>query len=144
MRHKVFIIVSIILLIMIGTMGIGIKKLFFTNTSGSEYGNRLDGIENVKINEDTLSKIAKDMKDTGNVSKANYRIEGRIVNFIVYVNSGVLLDTAKTMGDFILGQFTKEQLEFYDIQLYLLEEKEDNTGYSVIGYKHKTSDGFVW
>lgn len=118
---------------------------FFKESSDSFYGNRLDGISDVRINEDTLDQIVKEMEETGNVEKADYRLEGKLLNFIVGVNSGLDAAVAKSMGDLILRQLTKEQLGYYDIQFYLLETTSgENSVYPMIGYKHKTSDSFVW
>lgn len=143
MKHKGILVTSILVLLLI-VLILFVKWLFFTGNGMNEYGNRLEGIEKVKINEDTLSKMVQDIMATGQVKQADYRLEGRLLNFVVDVHSDVVPDTAKSFVDFVLTQLTKEQLGYYDIQFYIVENTNENNNYPLIGYKHKTSDGFVW
>ena len=43
-----------------------------------------------------------------------------------------------------LEVFDKEELEYYDVQFYLLNEDSESENYPSIGYKHKTSDEIKW
>ena len=78
-------------------------------------------------------------------------LEGRLLSVSVKVKSYTDKNETKKIGDIIKENLKEEELSFYDIQLYISfeeeekkEETEENKVYPIIGYKHKTSDSFVW
>lgn len=111
------------------------------NSSKSLYGDRLDGIEDVEISDSDLSKIEKALEKENGVASANADIKGRLINFVVKLDEGVDPTIGDTLGSVVVDKFSEEELEFYDFQIFLNGDLEQ---YPIIGYKHKTSDKFVW
>lgn len=114
--------------------------------SKETYGDRLEGIEDVELSDGYIKDIIDIIKkDRDYVTKVTYNLEGKLLSFLVTVKDETSLEEAKTIGDLIIPNLTKKELEFYDIQLYLLDSNTNKESkYPVIGYKHKTSEEFVW
>ena len=113
--------------------------------SGEVYGNRLEGIEKVPVSEGYLNDIEKALKENESVTKATSNIEGRLINFIVTVNDDTSISSAKELSKVVRDNFTESELKFYDIQIYVLDSGANETStYPIIGYKHKTTEDFVW
>lgn len=144
-RHKWAIIIITIMIIIFVAMFLLVRSIFFTDDVGTLYGNRLNGIEQVKLNEDTLKKMVEEIKKSESVQMATYRIEGKVLNVSIDVANGTPIKTAKTFVGPILSSLTDKEKSFYDIQVFLTcsQESESKT-YPIIGYKHRTSSEFVW
>lgn len=108
------------------------------------YGNRLEGIEEVKVTEEQTADLVKELKSKDYVTNASIHISGRIINVIVETKEGTKTSTAKTLGKVVLKAFDKDQLKFYDIQLFLNNENDNAKGYPLIGYKNSTDKDFVF
>ena len=75
-NKKTFIAIGIFLLFVI--LLIPIKIALFPNSGKAIYGDRLDGIEKVKITDSQLSKAKDTLKDDA-VSKVTARVSGKTV-----------------------------------------------------------------
>lgn len=118
-------------------------KIFFFSSGKDAYGDRLDGIENVKISSDKLDKIGVELKKNDSVTKTESHIEGKVINFLVTVKADAEIGAMKQNTEVILDDFSKKEKEFYDIEVYLITEGE-STVYPTIGYKGKSSSTFTW
>ena len=142
-KHKVlFIVLTIILLLVIVVFCL--LKNFTVDNSKDEYGNRLDGIENVQISDTNVSKMKEEIKSLEEVSKISYRLQGRLIYIELTLKDGVVIDTAKEIATKTLEYFSEEEKKYYDIQVILNNENKELEGYPKIGYKHKTSETLVW
>lgn len=143
-KHKVELICLIIFIVLLlGCLGIFLMLWF--GGSGEVYGNRLDGIDKVPVSEGYLNDIENALKEDEHVSKASSHIEGRLINFMVTVTDDTKIDSAKKLSKIIKDNFTESELAFYDIQVYILDSGANETSsYPIIGYKHKTTEDFVW
>ena len=84
-KHKrVSIVVGIILIIII--LFFLLKGWFFPDFSKSLYGDRLDGIEDVPIEEKQVTEIEDKIKENDFVESVDYRLQGRLVNVEVEVS----------------------------------------------------------
>lgn len=113
--------------------------------SNNKYGTRLDGIEDVPLSDSYLNEISDEIKEKEIVSKVTIDVEGKLVSFIINVNDEVLEADSKALTTIVKDNFTEDELAFYDIQVFLVDSgSNENSIYPIIGYKHKTSDDFVW
>lgn len=154
-KHKQeFILLAIILFILLAC-GIAFLVMWFSG-NGDKYGDRLDGIESYSMSSNYLGDKVSILKDVNHVLSVDYNVEGRLVSFIIKVEDDTDIEDAKKVGDIIIKNFKEEELSYYDFQVYLTdsgaslkayeEDTEDKVKlvYPAIGYKHKTSDSFVW
>lgn len=118
-----------------------VKILIFPTFGKDRYGNRLDGIEQVRINQDSMTKMEQELSTSSSVENVNTDVKGRIVNIMIEVKAGTKVEDAKKLANQTLEHFTGDQKEYYDIQVFLTSSDEN---YPYIGYKHKTSKEFKW
>lgn len=144
-NHK-GVIIFLIALIAIGiSMFLFARSILLSGKEGTIYGNRLQGIDKVKLNDDTLNKIVSDIKANEQVVSASKRLEGKLLNFTIDVKKEMNVETVKKLSDIILSALKENEKSFYDIQVIITcnEEKESDI-YPIMGYKHRTSAAFVW
>jgi len=140
--HKAETIIASICLLMVIFILIFIK-IFFLADSGDNYAGRLDGIEKVKINNDKLEKIKTEIKKENGIISTDSNLEGRIINFLITVESDQNIDNMKSKAIIIMDNLSNKEKEFYDIQIYLVT-KEKSEIYPNIGYQSKGSSNIVW
>lgn len=143
-KHLVECILSAIFIV-IFFGGIITVYMMWNQSSGSVYGNRLVGIEKVEIKSNKLIEIEKKLKENNIYTDISSKIEGKIINFYITVNTGTKKDEAKKGVESLKTSFSEKELEFYDLQIFIdeLDKKEEST-YPVIGYKSKKSKEIVW
>lgn len=113
--------------------------------SNNKYGTRLDRINEVPLSDSYLGDIESDISDKSIVSKVSSNIQGKLVNFIITVKDGTSIDDAKKLSSVVKDGFTDDELNFYDLQVFVaVSSNKDDTKYPIIGYKHKNNDNFVW
>ena len=131
---KIGLIVFIVILILL------ILWLFiFPSFSNNKYGDRLKDKNKHKITNEVISKIKDKAKENESVIKVDYHDEGRILNFIVTVDSNLGLDQAKEVANNMLKEIDGDDQKYYDIQ-FLIDSSEKSDNYPIIGYKNKGSD----
>ena len=139
-RHKVVLIMSLLLIIVVLCLFIA-KSFFLSNDSKAIYGSRLEGIEKVKITNDTEEKVKEVLQDTA--SKVEVRLAGRIIYIDVVVKDDISLEVAKDSGNKTLECFTDVEKSYYDIQV-MMNSNTNTAQFPIIGYKHHTRAGFSW
>lgn len=109
------------------------------------YGDRLDGIEKVKLDDSYIKDVIKNIKEKEFVTEATYNLNGRLLSFIISVADETNIDEAKKLGDIVIQGFNEEELAYYDLQICLKDTgANEESRYPFIATKHKTSEVFVW
>lgn len=144
-KHKQESILLLIVILILLFSGITFAIVWFQGSSDT-YGDRLDGIDKVELSDEYIKEaIDAIKKDREYITKVTYNLEGKLLSFLVTVKDETDVNTAKTMSDAILSSFKEEELEFYDIQLFVSDSGTlEESKYPIIAYKHKTSEAFVW
>ena len=137
-----FIALAIILIILI--FGVVVAKNLFFSSHGDAFGNRLDGIEDHRMTDEHLNKIQSELENLEQIISVNNNIVGKRADFIIEVKADVDAITAKGYADKILEYLPEDVKGFYDIQVMITNEDEENQNYPIIGYKHKTKTGFTF
>lgn len=137
---------TIVFFIFLGLFLLGwlLYGMIMPSNSAEKYGNRLDGIDKVALTKSDLDNIEKDLEENNIVNSASVRISGRIINIIVEVKEGTKAANATSLSKDAIKNLDKEELAFYDIQLFITNEKEDTKGYPLIGYKSASAKKFVF
>lgn len=159
LKNKKLIIFLILLVVIIICMFL-LKGVFFPS-GGSNYGNRLDGIEKISFTKDDQESVTKFISDNEKVISSKMNVHGKIINVIYDVNKDVKEEEAKNIAISSLEKFSDEVKSFYDIQFIITKTEEeaeqvettDSDGKSVtstikkfpiMGYKNSSNDGIVW
>lgn len=144
-RHKGLAIVGGLSLVLVIILIIIFAKMIFS-TSSSEYGQRLDGIENIK--DSTLKDIKSELEENELVSSVSIRIQGKIIYTVISFVEGTSNDKAKSLATSIVSMYDEEVLEDYDFSFLLKEDinsdDEDKTGFVIAGTKIPSEDMISW
>lgn len=141
-EHKT-VVAAVIFMFIIIILAFIVKGTFFTNSENAVYGNRLNGIEKVKIDSKQKDEIIDKLKEDSAVKKATYKLQGKIVNITIVVNDDVGKDTAKGLANKVLEKLDDKQKKYYDIQVFIKKDN-DAKDFPIIGYKHHAKDNFSW
>ena len=141
-KHKIEII-ALFTIIIICILGYFAVKPLLGNDS-NKYGNRLDGIENVKITDEQVKKLTSEMEENKDVKSIKYDLQGRLIYIILEVSNETAVDVSKGYANKILNYFDDEQKTYYDMQVIIKSDSEESEVYPIIGAKHKTSTSFIW
>lgn len=143
-KKHCFLVISLTILLVVTIVGIVVTKNLFFSSKGDVFGNRLDGIEEHQVTDSDISKIKNDLGSLEQISSIENNIVGKRINFIIKVKSEVDVITSKGYADKILENLSDDITKFYDIQVMITNEDEENQNYPIIGYKHKTKAGFTF
>lgn len=142
-KKNLLTIIAIGIFLLLILILVQVKNIFFPDEGSALYGNRLEGIEKVKINTSKKKKIVEALTTDGIASNATVRISGKIVDVNITVNMEASTDSAKGLANKVLENLTDEEKKYYDIQVFInKEEKTEN--FPIIGYKHHAKEGFSW
>lgn len=155
-RFIMFLALSIVLLVCL----VIIIRIFFPG-HGSNYGNRLDGINKISFTEKNQNKIINAIKKDDKVSESKMNIHGKIINVIFNVNKDVSVDDAKAIAVASLENFSDKVKDFYDIEFIVTKtdeegeeveitnddgtkDKEVKKQFPIMGYKNSKNSNIVW
>ncbi len=143
-RNRVYSILMIISTICVIAIIIGVLFYFFGQTSKDKYGNRLDGINEVKLNDDKISDIENKISENELVKSTEIDIRGKLIYINIILNTGTHSDS-ESIAQASLELFSKEEKEFYDIQ-YIIEneDKAITENFPVMGYIKAGNSVIKW
>ena len=143
-KNKNTIIVVLVVFVVLAITGFSLYLFLFSGMGGSPYGNRLDGIENVPITNETIEQANNLFESVEGVNKSTYTLNGKISYFVVMVDVGTNPETVKKVEDDFLELFTEEQIAFYDFQILIDDGQEESDLYPVMGSKSVNNEAFTW
>lgn len=141
-RNK-FTTIAIACFLLLVVILVQIKNAFFPDMGSAIYGNRLEGIEDVKITKNELSTLKDALKKNENVTKVSTIISGKLVNIIITVSEEMGRDQAKELASASYNEFTSDEQKFYDFQVFI-QKTSDAGDFPIIGYKHHKKEAFSW
>ena len=92
--------------------------------SSNKYGDRLDGIDKVKIEDKTYNEVKEEVKNT-------------------VLKDDTSVDKAKEIASNTLDNYSKEELSFYDFSFFL-EWKGEEKDTVITGNKHHNLEAITW
>ena len=142
-KHK-SLIAAIVVFVLVFILFLLLYRTFFPDEETAIYGDRLEGIEKVELTDSNKSKIEKALSDVSN--KTTVRTQGRIINVSMSIKDEVNRDSAKAAAGKVIENISKDQKEYYDIQVFISKEgkTDDAAQFPIIGYKHHVSEGYTW
>ena len=143
-RHKFKLALLILFLIVFIVALYVLIGLLYPDNRKNVYGNRLLGIEKVKLSEQSITEIKDKMEANDFVNNTKYSLNGKLINFIIEVKADTNKNSSKGLVNNILEVFSDEVKKFYDIQVIIIEDKEESKNYPIFAYKHKSEEKFVW
>lgn len=111
--------------------------------SSNKYGNRLDGIDKVKISNETYESVKKEVEDTELVEKVETRLQGKIVYTTIELKDGITVEKAKEIATNTLDNYSEDELKYYDFSFFLKWKGEEKDTV-ITGNKHHNLDSITW
>lgn len=142
-KNRVYSILMLISITCIIAILVGVLVYFFTQTSKDVYGNRLDGIEDVKITETKKDDILKNIESNEKVSEVDFDIRGRLVYVIISLKEGTHTD-AEAIAQGSLETFGEEIKAYYDIQFIVENKSETEENFPIMGYLKAGNSVIKW
>lgn len=143
-ENRIYIIFAIIIVICAGVILAVLIKNFF-GTGADKYGDRLDGIDKVKISEEKQKEIEEKLEEKDKISDVGVSIYGKIIYISFKFEDGISLAEAKTQAVSSLDEFSEEEKAFYDFQFSLKQDKtEKNDGFNIMGAKNVNGTKVAW
>lgn len=142
LKKNKFTVFALVFLILLFILIISAKQLLFPNIGSAIYGNRLNGI--VEIKKDDKEGITNHLKENENVIDAKASVTGKILEVYITVKDEVKLDDAKKIGSSILEKISEEIKADYDIQVYISKNSVEENNFPIIGNKHVNNKDFSW
>ena len=142
-RKNKFVIIAIGIFLILVFVIFQIANIFFPEGGEALYGDRLDGIEEVEIDKDKQKDIESALESNESVKKTSVSISGKIIEVIITANDDTTLDAAKALAPKVVEELSKDELDFYDIQVFVKKDT-DAADFPIIGYKHHAKDDFSW
>ena len=120
-------------------------KYFYFGNGGTKYGSRLEGIENVQINDDRKKEISSKLEESELVKSANITINGKRIDIKMVFESKANLNDAEGVAVKSLDNFSEEEQAFYDFGFTLKQEAEaDTEGFLIMGAKNVNGSNLIW
>ncbi len=142
-RNKLLSILLFLFILIIIFMLVAIKIIVFPSYKVSVYGNRLDGINDVVIDDARFNEIKDKFDKDESLNIDSFRLSGKIVNIHLTVVGDISVDKVKSYSSKLVKSFNEKELDFYDFQVFVVSSS-DNDSYPLIGYKNKNSDDLSW
>lgn len=139
-KYKSIIVASLVLVAIVAAIFI-VKDTIMFDEYQALYGNRLEGIDKVKVTEKQEKQIKESVKNY--TKKIDIRVSGRVINILIELHPGTSLDDARGIAGMVLDGLTAEQKAYFDVEA-IINNSEDPDHFPIIGYKHKSRDNYTW
>lgn len=145
LRHKILTLICVASLVVVVVLVCVFFNMFIGD--GGEYGNRLDGIEEVEISDKTIKEIENSLEEKEAVAEADVRIQGKIIYFNIVFTRETAIDSAKGIANETLAAFSDDEKSFYDFGYFLTQvkvEDSEDVGFVVTGTKNAKLENITW
>ena len=144
-KNKVAMLLIAVLAICVVVIIVFSLKYFYFGNGNSKYGDRLDGIEDVKIEEVRLSELEAKAETDEFIKDCTITVSGKILYIMLDFKETATLTEAETKALAFLENFSEEENGFYEFQFTLTQAStEENTGFIISGAKNVNGTNLVW
>lgn len=140
-NNRIYCILMAISLLCLAVIVLLFVLYFVNQTKNDVYGNRLNGLESVKISKEDKSDLIDSVMENEMVSKTTINIKGKIIYVNVYLKEGNRED-AEGIAIKLLNLVKDEHKEVYDINFSFV--KEDDELFPYLGYKKNDATIITW
>lgn len=135
-KNKILVVLLLILFIVLILSTI---YIYSYKNNKNRYGNRLNGIENVIISNNTVENVKQTVLNNNNCINVSYRLDGKLIKLFIEVKPETDELTLESIFNSVLDKFSKEEKSFYDFEIFVTSDSEM---YPLIAYKHRNNDVF--
>lgn len=142
-RKNKFTIIAIGVFLILVFLAFQVKNIFFPAAGNAFYGSRLNGMDEVEITSSKKDKITTALAEADITDTSKVEVAGKIIKVTITIKDDAGRDAAKELGGKVLDNLTKEEKDFYDVQLFI-QKKIESGEFPIIGYHHHAKEGFSW
>ena len=142
-NNRIFVILMGIAIFCVAIIAVAFLYIVLSQNSGNLYGNRLNGIETVKVSKDRLTDLENTIKEDTKVDKVSSHIKGKIIYINIYLKEGKAED-AKNIAIKSLDFFNNDEKNFYDISFSVSKDDVEDVTFPVMGYKKSDNTIISW
>lgn len=140
-EHAKLISIIVIFIVAVVVLFMLYNGVFLNNAS--KYGDRLKGIEAVKLDSKNKTEIKENVLSLKTSSKVSVTENGKIIEVIIVANDDIDIAKGKELGNKVLEKLTDDQKKYFDVQIYVKKNNKDDK-FPIIGYKHHNKDNITW
>lgn len=143
-KNKVLVVLVAILIACFIAICVVVVTYFF---GGSEtvYGDRLKDIDKHPITEKFQNEYIESLESDEKIEEVTFKIKGRVVYIRMQFVDDYSLVEAESKASASLASFSKDLLDYYDLDFTLVSDKtKDSEGFCIMGAKNINSDSIVW
>lgn len=141
-KNKGFAIICALAFILFIIMVVIFVRLLVGGSS-NKYGNRLDGIDKVKISNEVYESVKEEVKEVEGVNDVSVRLQGKIVYTTIELSDSISADKAKEIAKNTLDNYTEDELKYYDFSFFL-KWKGEESDKVITGNKHHNLEDITW
>lgn len=131
-----------IILIVCFTVLLIVAMTYFYGSSKSEYGDRLDGLKDVKITDNFIKDTESSIESKEQVSDVTIINKGKLIYISIDYVEGTTLEVAKNLASEAVTLFSDEQLENYDLNFTISSDNSEN-GFALMGARNSGGSGMI-
>ncbi len=141
-ENKILLVLAIILIICL-VIFISVSVTYFYGSSSDKYGNRLDVIKDVPLNDQLFKDIKDELSKDQAVLKTEIETKGKIVYTTITFVEGTKVDDAKKVAEIVPTLYNEDELAVYDLQFTIKSEGEN--AFTLMGARNSNGSGvIVW
>jgi len=134
-RKNKYTIIAMVILVILVIIGMQVKNLLVPDEGKASYGERLEGIENHKLDDSLFESIASKLKEDEKVLEVEHYVHGKIINLVITVSDDMDIPTAKSLANSTINLFEDNELSYYALQVYVKKNDTNSNNFPIIGYK---------
>lgn len=144
-QNRIYCILMIVSLLCFLLMGSAVLIYFVNQASSDPYGKRLQNIEKYQADKE-IKEMEKFYEDSKKVTKANVRLQGKIIYVTVEMEDSVKNEEIQNIATKSLDKLTEDQKNYYDIQFIFTRPKlapylgSKSSSKTLITWAHYTFD----
>ena len=138
MKKKV-VILSVVLIIIIVLLFL-IGKSLFASTDSS----RIKETDNYSLTKKEKESVIEKLEEIENVSSVKIYTNIKIIKIMVNLDEDTDFEQVKKISNESLELISEDNLEYFDVEIYVSSKNKDSEIYPQIGYKHKLKSEFAW
>jgi hypothetical protein len=145
-HNKVMLVLGVILVLCFLTLLYTLVKYFYNGLNSNAYGDRLEGIEEYKLDKNIEENINKLYDSIDSVGDVNISAKGKIIYITINYVKAIKPDDAKSLALKALEGFSDKEKGYYDIQYILTSDNitENTESFPTTGAKNASSSVVVW
>lgn len=143
-EHRIFMILMAVVIVCVILIGSLLFQCFYSGGT-DKYGNRLDGIDNYKIDSSKFEEIEAKLKQDTTITEIEIKRTGKIIYSTVTFQAQTDIEVAKNVAIKILDEFSESEKAYYDFNFTIKSLKsETSEGFIISGAKNSNGNGLLW